>query len=701
MKKLINLFLLFVILMSLSPVQSLAADTSTVESSETTDTLPESKDAITSDTTESTASSSDVASSNTASSENEEVVAETSDEPQVTVADVTQTGSSTAPFLVSNASELSSALANAIPSGSDALYIKFLNNIDYNFTGQVINKNTVIDGGNYNLTYTGTAYTAIHFVVRLNNLNITLKNINYKNASSYYGILTVASNATGNQVNIENVTYNVSRGGQPFYSDVGNNTLNFSGTNDFYVDSSGGDNQEFSEGFSNINFKKDSVTKIHQNTSSSEGVFWMKSNGTMNLEENAQVNIESGKYGLFYVNGSMNLNVGKSAQFNFNRINGFQPTYNDLIRVQSTMNISTGEDAEVNFSTEAMGMNVKTVNIYANKTSQVAFRSTGSQAAIAQGTANFLRQDDSNSLYQINSEANGVTTTLVDKVPYNQWQTVNSTSYSGKSAIIYERMLSLEGITAAETVGRGVSRIDANTSGYKTMKSRNNSMRYLLSSQQLTTQADIKTAYDQMLTTNPNAAKEITSSAVPDAPLSFSNLPAGNYYVYGQAVASTTGATATTDWVQATVTVPEYKDLSIVSTIDFWAFRPKITKEDNLDFANYQVINYGNTTRSLSLNNLTVNSGSASDVTLVDQLTEGKDSQLALSLVAQKNDSQDEVKWGPLLANKGSTASLSLTPYWQTDHGADLYVTGNFSGPYDVIKNVSYTLHFDIATVTS
>lgn len=697
MKRVNTLFLTIIILCSLLPINAFGSEENMSQDDEVTESLPSSATDI--ETLDSTTNS-ETTVENSDQEPIEEQTTETSSVEQQAETYAGELGTVDNPVLAGNAAELSSAIDRINNTISNPFYIKLTNDITYySAPGKNINGNVVIDGDDHTVVY-GTDYTYDYFRVNQSNLNVTIKNMNFRQNSSYYGFIRV--NNSNNTLNIENVTYDVTRGGQPFYSYYGNNILNFSGTNTFKVDNySDGSCQEFSEGFSTVNFKQNSITSIYQMTDAEQGVFWFKSgSGSANLtvEENARVDISSGKESLFYTDANLTMNVRKNGVFNFNRVSS-REIYNELTRIKTTLNLYTEEDSKVNFSTEDRSLNAKTLNVYANNADHVGFHSTGSNAAIGNGTVYVTRTDTSNSLYQINSVQNNVTTTNVDNIATNSRQTINANMYRNKSTVIYERLMSLDGLIADAAVGHQLSKINANTVGYKTMSNRNNFIRYLLSEQQLSSQDEIRTVYVETLVLKPEYTQEIPASAVPDAPVIFNNLMAGDYHLYGQAVASTNGASAQTSWVEIAVTVPEYKSLSIVNSIGFSVSDTNFSENENHDLANYIVINNGNTYQGLSLKNLTVNPNSAPDVSLVTQLSTANESQLEMNLVARKLDSGNLTTWGPLLANQGSTSSLKLSPFWQNDHSANLYVEGKYSGPLYTEKKVSYSLDFGIATV--
>ncbi|MGO3299021.1 MAG: hypothetical protein ACTILJ_09555 [Pseudolactococcus laudensis] len=73
------------------------------------------------------------------------------------------TGTANDPFLVSTIADLQTALTANISSGESSLYIKLTADIVYSDIPVTISKNTVLDGDNHYILYSGTNYTTAHF----------------------------------------------------------------------------------------------------------------------------------------------------------------------------------------------------------------------------------------------------------------------------------------------------------------------------------------------------------------------------------------------------------------------------------------------------------------------------------------------------------------------------------------------------------
>lgn len=134
---------------------------------------------------------------------------------------------------------------------------KLTGDILYSYSDRTIsiNKNTVLDGDGHYILYSGTNYDGDHFITGANNLAITFKNIKYGNVtypnSNWYGILHVVN--TNTNFVVENIDYNIQKGGQPFYANTNVNTLTFKGKNNFKAGTSnGGYDGEFAQGFTGL-----------------------------------------------------------------------------------------------------------------------------------------------------------------------------------------------------------------------------------------------------------------------------------------------------------------------------------------------------------------------------------------------------------------------------------------------------------------
>ncbi|MBV7392545.1 hypothetical protein KUA55_18015 [Enterococcus sp. ALS3] len=558
------------------------------------------------------------------------------------------------------------------------------------------------------------------------NITVTFQNLNvgnstcrnFTNGGLVYPYTNQGTNINLNVI-VNNVTYNIQGfNGTPFnsfYAD--NSTITFKGTNTF-TSSNTSSGAYFSSGFSNLNFDTDSSTIISvAGAGTSEVMSGNQDTGTLNITLNprANVTVNNGKT-TFIRSDNATLNVGDSAKLNYNLVNGSGSTTSGVLNSRGSTVINATNNSTLNFSSSKSGVTSwgltgsNTINANAPKEILFATSATTPSPLFTGSVMTVNRNDQINTCdYQSSTLEIGETIgTNYLKYKIGDSNSLSSENTASKTAWVYEPTASISSVTANSIVANRQSDLNINDIVLNDDNSTIQQVSYKIADAPLVSD-DITLDSSQKTISDKESESLIASNSSSSETFTINNLLAQMYYIYSQVLSirnhNTVAGNFTTEtlskWTENSSAVPEYKSMSIINNIDFHAFRSKISKTDNLNPEDYQTINNGNTIRKLSLNSLTVNSGSASDVTLVDQLTEGKNSQLALSLVAQKNDSQDIVKWGPLLANKGSTDNLSLAPYWQTDHSANLYVTGNFSGPYDVLKDVSYTLHFDIATVTS
>ncbi len=109
--------------------------------------------------------------------------------------------------------------------------------------------------------------------------------------------------------------------------------------------------------------------------------------------------------------------------------------------------------------------------------------------------------------------------------------------------------------------------------------------------------------------------------------------------------------------------------------------------------------NSGNVPVAVTLDKLSLNPESTGNISLVDQFITKKQ-ELILSLVAEKSTSGQRTTFGPLTENEPVSGDpVSLNPFWQSDAQANLYLTGNYSGPMIGPQDVSYRLTFSVSAV--
>ncbi|MBS7576785.1 MULTISPECIES: hypothetical protein [unclassified Enterococcus] len=616
-------------------------------------------------------------------------------------------GSEANPYIVDNYDLLVTTLQKSIPSGSNALHINIVKDLTYSNVYTQINKNVVIDGikdasqppskqNASTLNYSGTAYTTPQLYTSSAGVNITLKNINFGSQSyqgnSYWGIVQV--NSTNVTLNVENINYEINYGGQPFYSSSGNNFLNFSGTNYFKVNQSGNYNQEFSEGFSTINFKEGSQTDIYQNSSESLGVFWTKSDAKIKIENNAQLAISSGKTALFYSDGSLSLDVGDNASFNYTKINGYQ-SGNQLMYQNKVVPLYAGQNALVNFNTNNTALNAGSLNITASDPNQVSFGSATSNPAIAAGALNFT--NSGTGIYQIISETTGGKDVdpLVSSISSGNTATLTSAQYSGKTSLTYLPLISISGITASAEVDNQKSDIVASLVDFVAPSNLawNYQANYLISSVQLKLQTEIQSAY-QLGTESVDGIRYTGNSnldsVIDNRTTTFNNILAGKYYVYGQVTATNNSSNISTNWYETTVIVPQYFATIFTKQLAFKAPTSSVIS----DSSDYIIQSCSNTPTNITIAYLIENSNSDSSIELVKQLSQGDANKLKLDFNVEMTDKA--FSWNLLPGALNNSDQLILQPYWQSNNVAHISLGGEYSGPFNKIKNVDYSLIFNI-----
>lgn len=623
------------------------------------------------------------------------------DAPENNVRPASETGSVEDPFLVDNFAELETAVASDV---SGIKYIQLTDDILINDTGKLsIKTDTVIDGsndgaGNFTLNYTGgNGISGGLFATGKNDLTITFKNLNFGSAeylgSTYYGFLTTTN--AGTVVNIENIVYQAEVGGQPFYASRADNTLNFSGINEFKV-SPGSYSQEFSEGYGIINFKKDSQTTIYQNTNSSEGVFWLKGQipGVVTVEENAVVDITSGKNALFYLEKPLNLAIQENACFNYQKIDGEQPN-NELYRSQQ-MSINIAEQGEFLASTADKGLDLKSATFQATDPKQIQFTTeeNNSNSAIASGSLSI--KNSGQGLYQLIDETNTVLQTVT------AGEEAKNIAYQNKRKVVYVPAITFDQIGVRSEVGTRKS--DAilglqtiNSSLDATWQYRGN---YVLTKQRLAdnegliNQTEVNHTYEGESAADSgiyiNDSEWGNSESITE--VTISHILAGEYYVYGRIEAKNNEKTFTTQWQETPLNVTEFIQANLADQLTFKSPKETVGMDP---LTGYQLENTGNLPIQIYLAEVGVASTSDAEIALVQDYDANNPKSLWLNCEATVND--QTTSWNLLAGKVANEAKITLRPYWKdTQSRATLNLTGNFSGPYDKVRTVGYDLNFKV-----
>lgn len=624
------------------------------------------------------------------------------DAPENNVRPASETGSVEDPFLVDNFAELETAVASDV---SGIKYIQLTNNILINDTGKLsIKTDTVIDGsndgaGNFTLNYTGgNGISGGLFATGKNDLTITFKNLNFGSAeylgSTYYGFLT--TNNTGTVVNIENVVYQASAGGQPFYASRADNTLNFSGINEFKV-SPGASSQEFSEGYGIINFKEDSQTTIYQNTNSSEGVFWLKSQitGVVTVEENAVVDITSGKHALFYANSSLDLRIQKNARFHYKKMDGEQ-TSNDFCRIATQPVITVAEQGEFLASTADKGLDLKSATFQATDPKQIQFTTeeNNSNSAIASGSLSI--KNSGQGLYQLIDETNTVLQTVT------AGEEAKNITYQNKRKVVYVPAITFDQIGVRSEVGTRKS--DAilglqtiNSSLDATWQYRGNyvlTKQRLADSEGLINQTEVNRTYESDPATDSGLYISVSEwgNSESSTEVTIPHVLAGEYYVYGRIEAENKEETFTTQWQETPLNVTEFIQANLADQLTFKSPKETVGMDP---LTGYQLENTGNLPIQIYLAEVGGASTSDAEIALVQDYDANNPKSLWLNCEATVND--QTTSWNLLAGKVANEAKITLRPYWKDAQSrATLNLTGNFSGPYDKVRTVGYDLNFKV-----
>lgn len=622
-------------------------------------------------------------------------------------------GTEANPYLVTTFQELTDALSTSVASGQTQ-YIQLQNDIVYNSTYIYIKQNTVIDGNEYALLYSGTSYGTAHFSTNANNINITYKNLTFGNSaypnSTYYGILY--NHNSNVNFTVENVNYNIQVGGQPFWgnNDTGN-TLTFLGKNNFY--SSGGSyGGEFVQGYRNITFAEGSDTTVYNDSTNATAVFW-STKQMVNVERDATLSIEASKPRFFYGDDAT-LNVKDRGKFFYKNIYGSNYKSNDAyLSYLGTLTVHLSKDSIAHFTTAVNGFAGNNPIINLNSPDYVVFDATSSSKQVL-GSMNpiFKRADTDSALYKIDYLTASGQNTYVPKVNTGSSYTVTSGNIGSGYSVAYAKMPSIESMSAIPATGPDISTIDAQIDSTSPANTLSSNVQYKLATKQLYS-GDLASDAAQNSIQNAGTADGVKDSAdvtLPgtsppvgtDTKHSFTKLPAGNYYLYAQANDQRiAGYTFNTLWQEAAADVAPFVLIQFSSgSMSFDSPIPgQFGKQQNLD--NYTMRNAGNVPTEASLTSITRNTDSSDKISLVDQFSTNKQ-ELILSLIAEKADSGEQTKLGPLTdANPLNLSTVQLNPFWDTDAQAALYLAGDYSGPMIGPQKFSYRFSFAISAVTT
>lgn len=616
------------------------------------------------------------------------------------------------PHLVSSYSELQTALVAAQDAG-ETNYIQLQNDIIYN--GEVrIGQNTVIDGNGYAILYSGTSYGVAHFRTNANNITITYKNLTFGNSSypnsTYYGILYIGHSNI--HFIVENITYTIQNGGQPFWgnNDAGN-TLELRGENQFYSSGStyGG---EFVEGYRNVVFAEASHTTIYNDTPTATALFWSTAQ-TVTLAKRAVVSIESSKPLLFYGDNAT-LNIQEEASFYFNKFYGTNYQTNDISL--SSIGILTGnlaENAIAYFTTEANGFSGNDPLFNLTSPDRLVFEAVSAQNQVfASGFDPILKRSDADGYgYSIDYLTGTGQENYIQNAQTGTSYTLSASSISNGYSVAYSRTPSIEQLSASTETAADISNLYGQIDSVLPAGISGSQIEYKLAEKRLYTETEITEEAAQDSIEQATAAQGVLKSTEillnENEPLegvaskvTFSELPASDYFLYAKASGSRIeGYTFQSLWQEAAVEVPPYLLIQFSnSSLNFNSAIPgQFGRQQNQ--ADYTVRNAGNVPAAVDLKKITRNAEDISNLSLVEQFITN-DQELILSLVAEKADSKEIVTMGPLIESETlSQPSLALSPFWQTDSLANLYLTGDYSGPLKGQQKISYQFSFAVSAI--
>lgn len=628
------------------------------------------------------------------------------------VEEAAEIGTKENPHLVSSYSELQTALA-IVQDGGETKYIQLQNDIIYN--GEVrIGQDTVIDGNGYAILYSGTSYGVAHFRTDADNLTITYKNLTFGNSSypnsTYYGILYIGHSDI--HFIVENITYTIQNGGQPFWgnNDAGN-TLELRGENQFYSSGSsyGG---EFVEGYRNVLFAQESHTTIYNDTPTAMAIFWSTAQ-TVTLAKRAVVSIESSKPLLFYGDNAT-LDIQEDAQFYFKKFYGTNYQTNDISL--SSIGILTGnlaENAIACFTTEANGFSGNDPLFNLASPDRLIFEAVSTQNQVfTSGFDPTLKRSDADGYgYSIDYLTGNGQENYIQNAQTGISYTLSASSISNGYSVAYSRTPSIEKLATSTETAADISNLYGQIDSVLPAGISGSRIEYKLAEKRLYNETEITEEAAQDSIEQAAAAQGVMKSTEillnENEPLegmaskvTFSELAASDYYLYAKVSGSRIeGYTFQSLWQEAAVELPPYLLIQFSnSSLNFNSSIPgQFGRQQNE--MDYTVRNAGNVPAAIDLKRITRNAEEGSILSLVDQFVTN-DQELLLSLVAEKVDSKELVTIGPLIESETlDHPSVTLNPFWETDSLANLYLTGNYSGPLMGQQKISYQFSFEVSAI--
>ncbi|MGM0214180.1 hypothetical protein [Enterococcus sp. AZ109] len=619
-------------------------------------------------------------------------------------------GTEESPYLVTTYQELADVLTTPLASGQTTQYIQLQNDIVYNTTSINIRKSTVIDGNGHAFLYAGRSFGTAHFSTYANNINVTYKNLTFGNDtypnSTYYGILYIQN--TNINFTVENVAYNIQIGSQPFWGNNGaGNTLTFKGKNTFYSSGSyyGG---EFVEGYRQTIFAAGSDTTVYNDSPDATAVFWGASQ-VVTVENQASLSIESSKPYLFYDNAT--LNVQEQGNFSYKTIYGSKSPSSNATLCTGALTMNFGKDAIGHFTTDVNSFSGNSPTINLNSPDYVVFDATDAAKQVLSNMRPVFRRTDADSFtYGIEYLTAGGQNIYQPRINPNTSTTVSSGNIGNGYSVAYARYPSLTNSSATPETGTGISSLIAQIEEVTPVTTSSRNVQYKLAKNALYTGADITTKDAQASIEQAGVEQGVVESADLTLPENsgntgaatqhvFQQLLAGNYYLYARLDDQRIpGYRLNSPWQETTAEVPRFIQVQFPDGLHFTSPIPgKFGKDQNL--AAYSMQNTGNVPVAVDLTKVTSDPSSTQNISLVKQFTTQKQ-ELILSLIAETSDSKQAITLGPLTENEPVEGdAVFLNSFWESDAQAQLYLSGNYSGPMIGPQAVNYRFTFAVSSL--
>lgn len=648
----------------------------------------------------------------------------------------------------------SSTYYNSINTGT--VYIKLMNDIITTGRGANFSNNTnsiVINGsttstsgtnGRFSIYYTGgTTTSGGIFGLGSRDMNMTFTNINFGSKespkSTYYGICY--STSANNIINVNNVNYYAETGGQPFFITGNNSTLNFLGDNTFVVSSNGPQNQEFAEFSGNMNFKANTKTAIVHKTGESLAFIWAYSTMQINVEENAQVFIQSGKTDLFYPSTAANLTVSKQAAFTYlfdNNLSYIDPntvflgkddyqtievsgtsnaSSNNFFNGNANFNIEVQNDASLNFITASSPFQTGKLSINTVDPKEIIFKHTDpNKFAINDGvytpSLNISNNTKSNSIYNFQKNGLGTSSTKINELVLpNKGIKPMTGGYATYNSLVYQPAVKVGGISATGSSAPDISKIDSHLTGISSTLDNSftyQAQYYISNNTDTLDQETITSKYIDGTRTPANSSThndgsvytplmslpiESTVEGDQSTVATVDQLLSGTYIVYGRLAIVSSSGTYYTTWQNTTTTIDAVSSLVFPTKInmnDSFTYQ-RINGILDLKFQQsplYTILSGSN--QIMYVKPTAINEGLKNQVTLVSGIPgSGNNQKLQLKLVSNTMP----LTWN--LGDLNEIGTLELQPYWDTlNNKKQFYLDGSFSGP--IVTSAKFAVEYNL-----